>query len=229
METRTALLIGATGLVGGHLLELLLDDPRWSRVTVLARRVAERRHAKLEWREVDFERPASFGELAGLDDVFCALGTTIRRAGSRDAFRRIDEGYTVTVAGAARARGASQLALVSAVGADATSSIFYNRVKGELEAALRALGYPRLRIARPSLLLGERRESRPGEQVGGGVMRALGWMMVGPLVKYRAIAASEVARALCAAAKIPDEGVIILEGDALASSSRSELRRARRL
>ena len=211
METRTALLVGATGLVGGHVLALLLDDPHWSHVTALARRPTEMRHAKLDWRVVDFNRPETFGDLGGIGDVFCALGTTIKKAGSKDAFRQVDMGHSLSVAREARRQGAEQFAVVSALGADPKSSIFYSRVKGELEEALKTLGYPRLVVVRPSLLLGERQESRPGEKVGAVVMRALGWLMIGPLVKYRAVAASDVARALCAAAKCPGEGLTILD------------------
>lgn len=215
MGNRTAVLVGATGLVGGHLLNLLLGDPTWGRVVVLARRPTEIQHEKLEWREVDFDQPAMFGDLSGCNDVFCALGTTIKKAGSKEAFRKVDRDYALAVAEAAQREGADQFLVVTAVGAKATSSVFYSRVKGELEEALKTLGYPRLWVLRPSFLLGERAESRPGEKLGVTVTRSLSKLMLGPFAKYRAIEARQVALAMCSAAKGSGDGVHVVEGEGI--------------
>jgi uncharacterized protein YbjT (DUF2867 family) len=194
---RTALLAGATGLVGHALLERLLVDPACGRVTVLARKAPPDRHAdpKLDWRQVDFSRlPVPF---PAVDDVYIALGTTIRAAGSEAAFRRVDFDAVVDVARAAHAAGATRLGVVSALGADAGSRVFYNRVKGETEAALAALGYETLVIARPSLLTGDR--TALGQPERRGERFAL--RLLSPVLKIvpagmRPIAAAQVAAAL---------------------------------
>src|SRR5580692_6010749 len=153
---RTALLAGATGLVGSALLPMLLACKQYRSVHVLLRRAAVdiKANAKLEVHQVDFARL-----LAGfptVDDVFIALGTTIKIAGSEAAFRQVDFDFVVNVARAARATGATRLAVVSALGADPTSRIFYNRVKGEMEIAVMQIGYESVVIAQPSMLLGDR-------------------------------------------------------------------------
>lgn len=152
---RHALLAGASGLVGRALLLLLLESPRYQRVLALLRRSVPGLppHPKLDTLIVDFDRlPA----LPPLDDAFIALGTTIKAAGSPSAFRRVDFDTVVNTARAAKAAGAKRLLVVSALGADPGSRVFYNRVKGEMEQAVAALGFERVVIARPSLLLGDR-------------------------------------------------------------------------
>src|SRR5213079_297737 len=153
---RTALLAGATGLVGHALLPLLLADKHYRRVHVLLRRAAPdiKPNAELEVHHVDFARLSA--AFPTVDDVFIALGTTIKVAGSEVAFRQVDFDFVVNTARAARAAGARRLAVVSALGADAKSRVFYNRVKGEMQAAIAQLGYESVVIAQPSLLLGDR-------------------------------------------------------------------------
>src|SRR5688572_11971644 len=153
-----AWIAGATGLVGRALLDALLAEPRVEQVAALARRPLPRTHPKLESVTVDFERLEQ--ELAGrrATCAFCCLGTTIKKAGSQDAFRRVDHDYVLAFARAALAAGAEKLLVVTALGADAKSGIFYNRVKGEVEAHLRELGFRELHLLRPSLLLGPREE-----------------------------------------------------------------------
>jgi uncharacterized protein YbjT (DUF2867 family) len=210
---RTALLLGATGLVGGHLLELLLADATYRQVTVLVRRTLGRTHEKLREVVVDFDRLDDARAELAVDDVFCCLGTTIKKAGSQEAFRRVDHDYPLRAAELAQAAGAGRYLVVTAVGANAKSGIFYNRVKGELEEALRGLSFPRgVVIVRPSILLGERAESRPAEAVGMAVMRATAFAFAGPLKRYRAIKAEDVARALVAAARADTSGVVAYEG-----------------
>lgn len=209
----TALLLGATGLVGGHVLDLLLADPAYRRVTVLGRRPLARMDPKLDQRTADFDRLRDHEISFAVDDVFCCLGTTIAAAGSQEAFRRVDHDYVVEAARLAAAHGSGSFLLVSSSGADAGSRIFYSRVKGEAEEAIRNMPLRGAVFLRPSLLLGERDESRPGEKFAQRLMPALGWMLVGPLRRYRAVEASTVARAMVRLAKERPRGVRAVESD----------------
>ncbi len=200
-KKRTAIVAGATGLIGGHLVPLLLADPAYEKVVVLARRPLEGiASPKLQTIIADFG--ALDAALAGLavDDAFCALGTTIKVAGSQDAFRKVDHDYIVAFARAAKAAGARRFLLVSAMGADANSSIFYSRVKGETERAIRSIGFEMLHVFRPGLLLGERHEKRTGEEIGAALTPFLYPLMLGPLRAYRSIRGEAVARAMKGAA-----------------------------
>lgn len=189
-----ALLAGGSGLVGRELLQILLADPSVAMVHAVGRRVLPLRHAKLTSHQVDF---AALPALPPVEEAYVALGTTIKAAGGQPAFRAVDFDAVVAVAKAARAAGASRLGVVSAMGADAGSRIFYNRVKGEMERAIGALGFETLVIARPSLLAGDRaalgQPVRSGEEMGVKVSR---WLA--PLIptNLRPIAAAAVARAL---------------------------------
>jgi uncharacterized protein YbjT (DUF2867 family) len=201
---KTALVLGATGLVGSQLLELLLADQRYERVTVVARRSTGLPHPRLLERVIEFEELAAARELFAVDHIYCALGTTIRKAGSQERFRQVDLVYPLEAARIGRSAGASHFLLVSALGADASSRFFYNRVKGELELKLRPLGYPALTIVRPSLLLGDRAEYRRGEEIA----RRFAWLTP---AKYKPIEARTVARAMIAAAVEEKPGVRIIE------------------
>jgi uncharacterized protein YbjT (DUF2867 family) len=207
---KVALLAGATGLVGGQCLEQLLETPDYGRVIALTRRPLAIRHAKLDQRIIDFDQLGREGtDFPTADDVFCCLGTTMKRAGSEAAFRQVDFVYVVSLAGQALARGAKQFLLVSSLGANAKSPIFYSRVKGEAEAAIAALSFEGRQIFRPSILTGERAEHRPGERAGIAVMRGMSFAMIGPLRKYRPIAARTVARAMIRVARQAPRGVNI--------------------
>ncbi len=212
---RSALLLGATGLVGSHCLRLLLEDPAYARVRVLGRRPPPQRHPKLDAHQVDFERLDGHPELFEVDDVFCCLGTTMARAGSETAFRRVDHDYPVQAAQLAVARGAEQYLLVSAVGADPQSRIFYNRVKGEAEAAVKRLPYRAVWVLRPSLLIGERSEFRVGEKLASAVSRPLAPLLVGRFRRYRPILAADVARAMIVLAHEYGTGGVV-ESDEIA-------------
>jgi uncharacterized protein YbjT (DUF2867 family) len=214
---RTALVLGATGLVGGHCVELLLRDQAWRRVTVLARRETGRTHPRLDARIVDFERMGEQADAFAVDDVLCCLGTTIKQAGSQQAFRRVDHDYVVRTAELARERGAGCFLLVSALGADAGSRVFYNRVKGETERDVAALGFEGVALLRPSLLLGRRAELRAGEGLAQKAAPLLSPLLVGPLRKYRAIPAATVARAMLRLAKDGITGVRVVENDEIAA------------
>lgn len=221
MSSRTAVIAGASGLVGGHLLRLLLDDPETARVVALVRRPLGVTNAKLDEVVADFERLDAVEARLAAAVAFCCLGTTIKAAGSEAAFRKVDHDYPLAFARAALAAGAKRFVIVTAVGADAKSGIFYNRVKGELEDALRALAFPNgIVIAHPSMLLGARAESRAAESIGKAVMRGTGFLMAGPLRKYKAIEAVDVARAMKNATP-GGPGVRVLEGDALFDAARA--------
>jgi len=197
---RTALLAGATGLVGGHLLRLLLADDAYQKVTILARRGLPLTNPKLQQRLIDFDHLADL-DAPKVDDVFCCLGTTIKKAGSQEAFRKVDLGYVEALARIAARAGAKQFLLVSAIGADAKSRVFYSRVKGETEAAVQAVGFAGTHIFRPSMLLGDRAESRILERLGTPLMRAVAFAMVRPRRRARPIAAADVAAAMVKVAK----------------------------
>ena len=198
MVAKHAVLVGASGLVGDRCLARLLDHPAYDRVTVLSRRPLALAHAKLHIELVDFDGLQWLGERC--DDIFCCLGTTIRKAGSQENFRRVDHDYPLALARLGKAAGAQQFLLVSALGADAQSSVFYSRVKGETERDIAAIGLPKVSFMRPSILLGERREHRPGERAGIFVGQLIAPLLVGPLRKYRPIQADDVAAAMLYAA-----------------------------
>ncbi len=197
---RTALLAGATGLVGSHVLTRLLASPRYRKVVVLVRRPLGAMAPKLEQQVVDFGRIEAHSLAVAVDDVFCCLGTTIKVAGSKAAFRRVDHDYPVALARMAAANGAQRFAMISSLGADPGSSVFYSRVKGETEADVAALALPHHWFLRPSLLAGQRAETRVGERIGLAVAGLIGPLMIGSLRRYRAIHADTVAAAMLALA-----------------------------
>ena len=186
MNTRKALLLGASGLIGGHCLALLLQDDTYDEVIVLLRKPLPQTHPKLTQHLVSFDRLAEHAAWLAADDVYCCLGTTIKKAGSQEAFRKVDFTYAYEAAQLAVANGAEQFLLVSSLGADANSSVFYSRVKGELELAVSALPFTAVSIFQPSLLLGERAEFRLGERLAEPFAKALSFLLLGPLKKYRA-------------------------------------------
>lgn len=213
--SRSALLAGATGLVGGHVLELLLADDTWSRVITVGRRTTPQHHQKLEQRIVDLGALAALGDLPQTDDVFCCLGTTIRQAGSRPAFRRVDHDFVLSLANAGLRLGATQFLIVSAIGADPDSRVFYSRVKGEVEVATRKLPYRAVQIFRPGLLLGHRAEFRLGERIAMYLAPVAQPLLVGPLRRYRSIRASDVARAMVRIAREAPRGPNVWEYDGM--------------
>jgi uncharacterized protein YbjT (DUF2867 family) len=202
--TRSVLLLGATGLVGRETLSLLLADATVSRVVVIARRTTGVRHAKLEEHLLDLATMEQHAELFAVDQIVCALGTTIKQAGSQERFREVDHGYPLTAARLGLAHGARHYLIVTALGANASSRIFYNRVKGEVESGLRTLGYRSLTILRPSLLLGNREEHRLGETIAS----RLSFLMP---PKMKPIRAQDVARALVDFAREDAPGVRVAE------------------
>lgn len=205
--SRTALIIGATGLIGNQLLVKLLHSPYYDKVVVLTRRTLGIINTKLTEIIFDFDKPDASKVVA--NDIFCCLGTTIKKAGSKDAFKKVDLEYPLTIAALARQNNAEKFLIVTAMGADSKSAFFYNQVKGEVEHGLTSLKYPALHIFRPSLLLGDRPESRMGEKVGEVLAAVFKPVMFGPLKKYRAIDSAKVANAMLAFARKSETGVFI--------------------
>ncbi|MDR6960344.1 nucleoside-diphosphate sugar epimerase [Pseudomonas brassicacearum] len=200
------LLAGATGLTGEHLLDRLLNEPTITRVLAPTRRpLAEHPHLENPVGEPAEVLPRLSGQV---DIAFCCLGTTIKQAGSEQAFRAVDLDLVVAFAQRARELGARHLIAISALGADPKSSIFYNRVKGEMEAALKAQDWPQLTLCRPSLLLGDRVEPRLAEQLAGPLSRLIPG-------KYHGIEACQLARAMWRLALEEQNGVRVVESDEL--------------
>ncbi|GAB3998041.1 oxidoreductase [Spirosoma daeguense] len=207
---KTALVVGATGLIGDLLTHYLVDSPIYEKVKVLVRKSLNWQHPRLQEIQFDFDHPN--GLLTQADDIFCCLGTTIKKAGSKDAFRKVDYQYPLEIAKLGLANGAQQFAIVTSLGADPDSSIFYNRVKGEIERDLTALNYPTLHIFRPSILLGNRSENRLGERIGIGFVK-----LFNPLIpaKYKGIEASKVAKAMQKTMQEGLQGKHVFESDQL--------------
>ncbi len=213
MSTRAAVLLGASGMVGGFCLQALLDSRDYGRVVVMTRRqLALAANPKLEQKIVSFDA-LSAADFAGANDIFCALGTTIRKAGTQEAFQRVDLEYPLAAARQGLSAGATQFLLVSSAGADAAAKNFYLRTKGELEEKLGELGYKALKIFRPGLLLGKREEVRPGERFASRIAPFLNLTLWGPLRHYRSIAAETVGRAMVSAAMQDQSGTIFYEYD----------------
>jgi uncharacterized protein YbjT (DUF2867 family) len=205
---KTALIAGASGLVGRHCLELLLAaDDRYAHVISIGRRELPIQHPRLEQRIVDFDHLDKERLSLIADDVYCCLGTTIRQAGSEAAFYKVDYTYVVKLAALLASNFASQLLVVSAMGADDSSRFFYNRVKGEMEEAVKQTPFRAIHLFRPSLLLGNRPRPRLGERLAAVVLAVVKPLLVGPLRPYRPIQAKAVAQAMLDAARQDGGGV----------------------
>ena len=209
----SALLVGATGLVGTYCLQALLADPHYSSIVVLSRRSLPVEHPKLKTILLDFKNLAKHSEQIRADHVFCCLGTTIKVAGSQANFRQVDFNYPYDIARRTVQDGAKQFLLVSSVGASSRSKIFYNRVKGELEDALIPLPFQGVLIFRPSLILGKRPKNRPGEGLGKILMGIFKPFLVSVLRKYRPIQARVIGESMVEMAKIDLKGSHIFESD----------------
>lgn len=201
---RAAIVVGATGLTGTSLVEQLCENDEYVSVTVIARRAPAFTHPKLEVkiRNLDTLEEKDF-ELA--HELYCCLGTTIKKAGSREQFEKVDFEYPLTIASLAKKRGIPHMLVITAMGANEKSLFYYNRVKGKLEHDLMELGLQRLSIIRPSLLVGEREEFRLGEKAGEKVLKLAKPLLIGPLKRSRAIEASQVAKAMIVIALYGDK------------------------
>jgi uncharacterized protein YbjT (DUF2867 family) len=205
---RTALLAGATGLIGKQLLQLLLNDDLYSSVKVITRKPIGIEHIKLTNLVLDFDKMNEHAEFFTCDDVFCCLGTTIKIAKTKEAFKKVDFDYPVSLAKLTSEQGASQYVLVSALGADKSSMVFYNKVKGEVEEAIQQYSFKSVHIVRPSLLLGDRVEERPGEGAATTFFKLFGFLVP---EKYKAIDSEKVAKAMLSYAKQEQSGIHIHE------------------
>ena len=215
---KTALIAGATGLIGTQLLPLLLASERYARVIVVGRKPVPLLHPKLTQVVTELDKLQDVRLQLIADDVYCCLGTTMRQAGSKEAFYKVDYLYVVTLAALAASNFAAQFLVVSSLGADAGARVYYSRVKGEMEAAVRQTPFRATHIFRPSLLLGERAQPRLGERLSAAVLGAVRPLLQGPLRKYRAVAAATVAAAMLAAAEAEASGVRVHESEALAGA-----------
>ena len=210
MSEKTAALIGATGLVGGELLSLLLDDDYFQRVRILIRRPFTMEHPKVEKKLVDFaDADSLLVDLEDSDTVFCAIGTTLKKVkGNKDAYRKVDYDIPVNIARFCKIMNCKKYILVSAVGADSKSRNFYLKLKGEVEDILKKVGLESTYLMRPSILLGPRNEFRFGERITIPLMKKISFLLPS---KYKPIEARDVARAMLAAAKKPEKGFFVCE------------------
>ena len=210
--SKVALIVGATGLIGGQLLELLLADDRYSKVTALSRKPLLINHSKLDNVVVDFNRLSEYFDRLSADDVFCCLGTTMKQAGSPEAFRKVDFEYPLEIAKITKGLGAKQFLIITALGASKKSSFYYNKVKGEVEEAIGNQGFESYHIFRPSFLQGKRIESRAGEEATKVFFSIFGFLVP---KKFKAIDSNKVARAMLMKAKEESRGVFVYESDTL--------------
>lgn len=202
----TALIAGATGLVGSFLLKELLEQEHYSKVTILVRKPLEMSHPRLQQVVFDFDNPDKSAIKA--DDIYCCLGTTIKQAGSKEAFRKVDYHYPMMLAQTAFDNGCKRFAVVTAIGSSEKSSFFYNQVKGELERDLKKIPFQGLYIFRPSMLLGPRKDFRLGEVAGKAFMKALGFLFP---QNIKGIHASRVARAMFYHLYQQQDGVYVID------------------
>lgn len=225
MNHRVAIIAGGTGLVGGELVQELLIDPSWDKVYLLVRKPLGWTHSKLELILTDWEKLPEFPQ--GITDAFCTLGTTIGKAGSKENFKKVDFEYPFSFAKAAREKGVKSFFIVTALGADTNSFVFYNQVKGEVEEEISKLGFETFGIFRPSLLEGDRKEFRLGEKIGAKLAFLINPLLLGPLKKYRSIHAKTVAKSMLNLAWSGKKGKQIIESDQIqilgSSSARANL------
>ncbi|MGN1401474.1 MAG: NAD-dependent epimerase/dehydratase family protein [Bacillus sp. (in: firmicutes)] len=213
---KKALVGGATGLVGSHLVKILLSAEEYEEVRVIVRRPIGIDHPKLKETVVDFDRLGMYAELFSVDDVFCCLGTTIKKAKTREAMLKIDSDYPLQMAALAVEQGAGQFLIISSMSADPDSKIWYSRMKGKLEGRLKKFPELSVSVLRPSLLLGKRDEFRLGESAGAVLYKILSPFMKGPLRKYRAVQGETVARAMYRIAVKGKVGYTVYPSDEIA-------------
>jgi uncharacterized protein YbjT (DUF2867 family) len=211
---KTAIVLGATGLIGKKVTEHLLKNDTYSTVIILVRKPLNINHPKLKQHIFNYD--AIDNTLLKGDDLFCCLGTTIKTAGSKEAFRKVDLDYVVNVAKASKGNGINHFAVVSAMGANKNSTVFYNQIKGEMEESIKAIGFNSTYIIRPSLLLGDRKEFRFGELIGKFFMITLSFLIP---KKYRAIYDVQVAIAMIHFMSHNEHGFFIKENDELLNNS----------
>lgn len=211
-QPKTALIAGASGQVGSFLLDLLLESETYTEVISIGRKLLDKQHPKLKQFVVDFTYESQLQFKA--DDVFCCLGTTIKKAGNQANFKQVDFAFPLHLAQQTFAMGTQKFLVITAMGADKNSRIFYSRTKGELEEALKSIGFSTLGIFKPSMLLGPREEFRLGELIGKAAMQALA-----PLIpaKYKGVQAAVVAKSMLLFAQSDQSGIHEIENDKILS------------
>ena len=212
---KTALVIGSTGLIGTELLKIILESPEYSQVVTFVKRDSEIRHPKLTQHHIDFDQPETYENLVVGDDFFCTIGTTIKNAGSQNAFRQVDYEYPRQFASFAMQNKVKQFLIISALNADAKSSNFYLKTKGAIEDFLKNCEFESVAVLQPSLLLGNRAEFRFGERLGAFFMQTFSFVFLGNLKKYKAIEGETVAKAMFKIAQRKDTGFKIYESDVI--------------
>lgn len=212
---KTGIIFGSNGLVGSKLLILLLESGEYSKVKVFVRRELPIKHPKLEQIITDFDNIDLVSDQIYGDDIYLCLGTTMAKAGSKDAFYKVDFTYTLQAASFASKNNVKKLCLISSMGADKSSSVYYSKVKGEIEASSAALNFETTHIVRPSLLLGERGEKRVGERIGIVMSGLLKFLFIGPLAKYKPIQDKQVASAMYHLMQTDLKGLCIHESNKL--------------
>ena len=212
---KTALIIGSTGLIGSHLLDLLLESQEYEKVITFVKRDSGIQHPKLKQHIIDFDKPDTYKELVVGDDFFCSIGTTIKKAGSQDAFRKVDFEYPKQFASLAQQNKVKQFLIITSLGADANSSNFYLKTKGEIQDFLKNCAFESISILQPSLLLGNRTEFRLGEKMGVYFMKLFSFLFIGNLKKYKAIQSEAVAKAMFIIAQKNYKGFQIIESDSI--------------
>ena len=210
---KTALVIGSTGLIGSHLLNILLESNEYSKVIAFTKRDLGIKNSKLVQHIIDFDQPETYSQLIVGDDFFCTIGTTIKKAGSQKEFRKVDFEYPKQFASFALQNNVTQFLIISSLGANASSSNFYLKTKGEIQEYLKATDFESVAILQPSLLLGDRTEFRLAEKVGGFFMKLLSFVFFGNLKKYKPIEGKTVAKALFTIAQRNNVGFKIYESD----------------
>ena len=212
---KTALIIGSTGLIGSQLLNFLLDSNDYLKVITFVKRDSGIKHPKLTQHIIDFDNPETYKELVFGDDFFCTIGTTIKKAGSKKAFKKVDFEYPRQFAAFALQNRVKQFLIISSLGADANSGNFYLKTKGEIQDFLKDCNFERVAVLQPSLLLGNRTEFRFGEKLGAFFMKTLSFLFLGNLKKYKPIEGKTVAKALLKIAQKNNTGFKIYESDVI--------------
>ncbi|MFD0771421.1 oxidoreductase [Bacillus sp. CGMCC 1.60114] len=216
MKTRTALVLGASGLVGQEVTQLLIDSDYYDSVTIFVRKPLEWEHEKLQQKQVDFSILEQYKEFFAVDDVFNCLGTTIKKAKTKENFKRVDYDYTIRAARLAEEQGVQNFLVISSMGANPKSLFFYSQVKGQMEEAIKKLVIEGIHIFRPSLLLGEREEFRFGERMAEKISGIIPFLFKGSFTKYRPISAEQVARGMYVTALREESGVHVHESSEIA-------------
>lgn len=210
---KTALIAGSTGLVGSELLNQLIDEPTYTKIHLLVRKEVHHDSPKVVCHIIDFDTLSEFNPGTIIHDAFCTLGTTIKKAGTKENFKKVDYQYVLALGEKAKSLNVEKFLMVSSLGANHKSKIFYNNVKGAIEKSLSTLGLNQLFIFRPSLLMGERKEHRSAEKTAIQIYKIINPLFIGKLKKYKGIQAKQVAKAMMITALQSKNNFKIFESD----------------